>query len=60
MTTTESPTSTPTPTTTPTTAVNLPSPYGSCPFDPPPAYVAAAREELSPVPRCPTGLRPGS
>lgn len=29
---------------TPTTAVNLPSPYGSCPFDPPPAYSAAARE----------------
>ncbi|MEU9894994.1 cytochrome P450 [Streptomyces phaeochromogenes] len=42
MTTTESATSTPT--TTPTTAVNLPSPYGSCPFDPPPAYAAAARE----------------
>lgn len=44
MTTTESPTPTLTPTTTPRTAVNLPSPYGSCPFDPPPAYVAAARE----------------
>ncbi|WSD21631.1 cytochrome P450 [Streptomyces phaeochromogenes] len=28
----------------PRTAVNLPSPYGSCPFDPPPAYEAAARE----------------
>ncbi|MFF5001769.1 cytochrome P450 [Streptomyces phaeochromogenes] len=42
MTTTES--STPTLTPTPTTAVNLPSPYGSCPFDPPPAYEAAARE----------------
>ncbi|MGW3934425.1 cytochrome P450 [Streptomyces phaeochromogenes] len=40
MTTTESPT----PTTMPRTAVNLPSPYGSCPFDPPPAYEAAARE----------------
>lgn len=23
--------------------LNLPSPYGSCPFDPPPAYTAAAR-----------------
>ncbi|MFI6970459.1 cytochrome P450 [Streptomyces phaeochromogenes] len=44
MTTTESPTSTLTPTTMPRTAVNLPSPYGSCPFDPPPAYEAAARE----------------
>ncbi|WP_435851788.1 cytochrome P450 [Streptomyces umbrinus] len=37
-------TASPTPTPMPTTAVNLPSPYGSCPFDPPPAYVAAARE----------------
>ncbi|WP_411977921.1 cytochrome P450 [Streptomyces phaeochromogenes] len=44
MTTTESPTPTLTPTTMPRTAVNLPSPYGSCPFDPPPAYEAAARE----------------
>ncbi|UXX94389.1 cytochrome P450 [Streptomyces sp. AD2-2] len=25
-------------------ALNLPAPYGSCPFDPPPAYTAAARE----------------
>ncbi|MET7567521.1 cytochrome P450 [Streptomyces sp. NPDC005492] len=24
--------------------LNLPSPYGSCPFDPPPAYTEAARE----------------
>ncbi|MGW3418747.1 cytochrome P450 [Streptomyces phaeochromogenes] len=40
MTTTASPAPTPTPKTT----VNLPSPYGSCPFDPPPAYTAAARE----------------
>ena len=27
-----------------TTTLNLPSPYGSCPFTPPPAYTAAARE----------------
>ncbi|MFI6625997.1 cytochrome P450 [Streptomyces sp. NPDC050528] len=26
------------------TALNLPASYGSCPFDPPPAYTAAARE----------------
>ncbi|WP_329554150.1 cytochrome P450 [Streptomyces sp. NBC_00696] len=25
-------------------ALNLPAPYGRCPFDPPPAYTAAARE----------------
>ncbi|MFG2370170.1 cytochrome P450 [Streptomyces sp. NPDC048504] len=25
-------------------ALNLPAPYGSCPFSPPPAYTAAARE----------------
>ncbi|MCX4812169.1 cytochrome P450 [Streptomyces sp. NBC_01239] len=25
-------------------ALNLPAPYGGCPFDPPPAYSAAARE----------------
>jgi cytochrome P450 len=27
-----------------TSTINLPSPYGSCPFTPPPAYTAAARE----------------
>jgi cytochrome P450 len=26
------------------TALELPAPYGGCPFDPPPAYTAAARE----------------
>ncbi|MFJ9244538.1 cytochrome P450 [Streptomyces sp. NPDC101776] len=26
------------------TALELPAPYGSCPFDPPPTYTAAARE----------------
>ncbi|WP_043667030.1 cytochrome P450 [Streptomyces xylophagus] len=26
------------------TPLDLPAPYGSCPFDPPPAYTAAARE----------------
>jgi cytochrome P450 len=36
--------STPTAPSPPTAAVNLPSPYGSCPFDPPPAYSAAARD----------------
>lgn len=31
-------------TTTATTALALPAPYGSCPYDPPPAYTAAAAE----------------
>ncbi|MFE2420266.1 cytochrome P450 [Streptomyces hokutonensis] len=30
--------------TTATTSLNLPAPYGSCPFSPPPAYTEAARE----------------